>query len=256
MGSLFSGPQIDTSGVSKQLRLGQQASNVKPININAGGLSTNLNGNNLSVTSSGSRNNLVNNISGQYGDYASLLQGLRNQVTDPINGLQAVRLAQNENARKQAIGNLRDNLARRRVLGSSFAQDALTRSNLEFAQNADQIKNASYLQSLDAQQQLANQEYQARVNQFNTKLNELNLQGTLGQNLAQQGNQLAAQIAQLKTQLAAQGANTYGNLAANQARLDAGAQSGAGSLLGYLGDALLGPALGGAGTALNTSLFG
>lgn len=54
-----------------------------------------------------------------------------------------------ESSRRRAIGNLRDNLQRRRVLGSSFGQDALTRAEAEFGLQEAQIAEQEDLISLD-----------------------------------------------------------------------------------------------------------
>jgi len=88
------------------------------------------------------------------------------------------------NSKTAAIGNLRENLERRRVLGSSFAQDAFTRTNAEFAKQADAVTADSFLKSLDATQQLIGQEFTARRGQFQTGLDELNLEASTAATMA------------------------------------------------------------------------
>ena len=62
------------------------------------------------------------------------LDTLRSLVAPGSSRLREARLADIANARSRSIGNLRDNLARRRVLGSSFGNDALVRADREFAE--------------------------------------------------------------------------------------------------------------------------
>src|SRR5680860_264430 len=228
MGSLFQGPKIKTKGVTNAIASGNAAlKKLKPINLNAGGLSARTTGNNLNVTSSGQRAGLVNSISNASLGQADLLAGLRGGVGDATSGLTASRLAQVEDARKSSSSNLRDNLARRKILGSSFASDAQTRNELDFARARDQVSAEGFLQELDLTQQLATQEYETRISAFSSKLGELNLQGELGANLTAQANQLFANIAQWKTQLAMQSAQSQSLMARAQGQADADAQAGA-----------------------------
>ena len=55
----------------------------------------------------------------------------------------------------KSIGDLRASLARRKVLGSSFANDALARANAEVTQSS----NLATLQEIDAYTKILNQEY-------------------------------------------------------------------------------------------------
>lgn len=200
--------------------------NSPPPGINAGGLMTTFNGGKVGVTASPERLGLVSNLAGTFGGLADVLGGLRGQVVPGSSALLSSRLAGLENARSQGIGNLRQSLARRRVLGSSFGQDAILRAQSEFAQQEDRIRAESFLQALDAQMKLANAEYTARQGEFQTTLSELNLEAELASKLAGQ----AAQINQA-------------NAAAN-AKLQAEAQAGAGQFWGGIGGTV-GKALGG-----------
>lgn len=256
MGTLFEGPQIKTSGVNQALASGTAASKLKPVNLNAGGLKSRFSGNSLNVSSTGARKGLVNNLSQTSLNQADLLAGLRGQVGDATSGLTASRLAQIEDARKASASNLRDNLARRKILGSSFAGDAQTRNELDFARQREQAAAEGFLQEIDLKNQLINQEFDVRRNAFSTKLDELNLQADLGAKFASLASSTLQASAQLRAQLAVQSAQTQAQLGIQQANLDAQAQAGAGNLFGLAGDALFGPALDSAGTSISSSLFG
>jgi hypothetical protein len=251
MSSLFSGPKINTAGVRTQLKKGQKAAkNLKPININAGGLTSSLNDNSLSINSDANRQGLVTQGANLFTQQADQLGALRGQIAPGTSALRAAQLAEIENARQASISNLRDNLARRRVLGSSFGSDALTRSNLDFEQQKSKVIADTYMKELDATNQLINQEFTARQSAVTTQVSELNLQADLGQSLIASATDALKASAQLQAQLASSGASTLGGIASNQATLDAGAQGGVGNLLGYVGGKLLGPSLDVAGAAI------
>ena len=139
---------------------------------------------NYSVSASPERLGLVNDIAGQFGAQAGELGGLRNRVAPGVSDLRAARLAEIDNARTAAIGNLRENLQRRRVLGSSFGQDTLARAENEFGQAKAKASAESFLQELELTNNLINQQYEASRNQFQTGLNEMNLQADVAAKLA------------------------------------------------------------------------
>ena len=185
-------------------------SNFQPVNINAGGLRSKGG----KVTASPERLGLVGNISSTFPEQADILSKLRESVKPGFGALTSSRLAEIESARQRSIGNLRENLQRRRVLGSSFAGDALARGEMEFAQAAEKTRAESFLQELGLTQQLTQQEFETRRGEFQTMLDEFNIEANL-----------AAQLASGAT--AVLGAN-----ARIQAQLDAAASAGAGKFFG------------------------
>lgn len=184
--------------------------NFKPTGINAGGLTSSLSGDNLTITPSAERLGLVRDLSGAYGANADELAGLRAKVTPGFSDLRASRLQEIENARQNAIGNLRENMARRRVLGSSFGNDALARAELEFGQAKEKTAAESFLQELDANNQLLQQEYTARRGQFQTGLDDLNLQADVATKLAAGATQQLGANARLEAELNAKEAAAKG----------------------------------------------
>jgi hypothetical protein len=191
--------------------------NFKPTGINAGGLSSSLEGDNLAITPSADRLGLVNRLALGFGSEADALSGLRgtvapgaSRIRSAFEQLGSTRLQQIEDARKAAIGNLRENMARRRVQGSSFGQDALTRAEIEFARAKEQASAETatqtaqtYLQELEATNQLIQQEFAARRGQFETGLNELNLQADVATKLAAGASQQLGANARLEAELSA-----------------------------------------------------
>lgn len=233
-------PSIISAGLS----LGSQAlmsgnestalSGFRPGGFNAGGLKASYGANGrLLVNSDGARENLVNRTSKMFGLETAELAKLRASVAPGMSDLRKSRLGEIDNARTAAIGNLRDNLARRRVLGSSFGQDAITRAESEFAGQRDKVAAESFLQELELTNRLIDQEFDTRRQVFSTKLNELNLQADL-----------AAKLSGAATE-------TLGANARMQAQLDAKAAEGAGSFFGTVTR----PAFNSIGTSVGSTLF-
>lgn len=187
-----------------------------PADISAGGLRSTFRGNTSSVSASPERSALVGRIASTFPGQAALLQQLRMSVTPGMSAMRSARLAQLEADRQASTGDLRDNLARRRILGSSFAQDALTRSDLAYDQQKDAIVADSYLQELQMNQQLTNAEFTARRDEFQTQLDELNLE------------------ADMATQIASSATSQLGANARLKAQLDSTAAAGAGKFFGQI----------------------
>lgn len=181
-------------------------SSFKPVNINAGGLKSKGG----TVTSSPERMGIVSSIASLFPEQAKILGGLRESVKPGMSALRDARLAEVETARTRAIGNLRENLNRRRVLGSSFGQDAIVRGEAEFAKEAERVQAESFLQELELTGQLTQQEFEARRGEFQTYLDDLNLQAEIGTQLASGATAQLGANARLKAQLDAQAAAGMG----------------------------------------------
>lgn len=179
--------------------------NFQPTGINAGGLATSIDGNgNITVAPTAERMGLVKNVASQFGDQANQIRILRDSVAPGYSALRASRLGEIESARQNAIGNLQENLARRRVLGSSFGQDAITRAESEFAGQRDRVAAESFLAELEATNQLINQEFATRRSEFQTLLDELNLEADLATKLSAQATDALSKNAQVLSALNAQ----------------------------------------------------
>jgi hypothetical protein len=176
--------------------------------FNAGGLTGKFNKSTKSynVKSSAEREGLVGEISSTFRKQAGELGELRSQVTPGHSLMRAARLKEIENARMRSVGNLRDNLARRRVMGSSFAGDALARAEAEYAQLAERSQAESYLSELEMTQKIMAEEYTAARGEFQTKIGEMNLQAEIATKLTGMASQSMTQMAELEAKLSAQAA--------------------------------------------------
>lgn len=188
--------------------------------VNAGNYTPSFTGGGLTGTST----NGVGVVNQFGGDRANILKGIEdlsntagntygdlyNTVKPGFNDLLTARLAQINDAARSAVGNLRENLSSRRVLGSSFGQDTISRANAEFSRQRDNAIADNFLKSLEAQRQLTADQFNARIKAFQPKLDELNLEAGLASSLAMAGSKAMADAAlfNAKNQNAASEAGT------------------------------------------------
>ncbi len=176
--------------------------NFQPAGINAGGLTSMFGADgNIHVAPSGQRMGFVQGISDAFGAQAGEIGALRSKVAPGYSELRASRLNEIENAKTAAIGNLRENLQRRRVLGSSFGQDTISRAEAEFGDAKGRASAETFLQEMEATNQLINQEFGAKRAAFQTGLDELNLEANLAAQLSGKATESMAANARMLSQL-------------------------------------------------------
>ena len=125
---------------------------------------------------------------------------LRGTLTPGFSQVRSSRLAAVDNARDKAIGNLRDNLARRKVRGSSFGFDALSGAEAEFGQARADEEAKVFFEELQANQQLIAQEHGILGEALNRELAELGMTAQFSTTMAD----IISRGAQFSQQLAAQ----------------------------------------------------
>lgn len=94
----------------------------------------------------------VDSLRGRLGGRFAELQG---QVKPGFGGLTEARVKAIRDRADEAVGNLRESLSRRKVLGSSFASDALARTELAFAQEEEGARAQSFVEEMGLSRQLA-----------------------------------------------------------------------------------------------------
>jgi len=186
------------------------AKDFKPVNFQGGGLGGTFKNNQFNVAANENRQGVTNVLGGTFGAQGQALGGLRSRIAPGFSNLRRVRLRDLENRRRRALGDIRENLQKRRVLGSSFGSDALARADAEFAQSADRINAESELQEIGTSQELIGQEFAAKTQAVQTALDELNIQADMAAKLSSQASGVLQQNAQLKEQVAANNAKGIG----------------------------------------------
>lgn len=181
---------------------------------------------------------LFGDYSGRYGDMLGMVAPGMGRLTD-------ARVQAIENARERERSNLRASLNKRRVLGSSFADNALNRQALEFAQEEERARAQSFMEELDLTQKLTADQLKIDTANIQTSLDmtiaaleaeqaaenvtisELNMFAQMAQNMASAGQQ-AAQV----------NANNALQAAQMQAQSASGRGLFVGNLLGSIGGPL------------------
>lgn len=227
--------------------------NYTPSGFNAGGLNATFQNNGYTVTPSSDRSALVGNIASTFGQQSNALSGLAGQIAPGYSALRQAQLSQINLNRNAAINNLSQNLQNRRVMGSSFAQDAINRTAAQYNQDQANTIAQTYLQELSAQNNLINQQYAAANNSFQTSLNEMNLEAGVASDLTSKASSSMASLAGLQSQLnaqAAQGGGLFGGMMGYQLGQGLGGLSG--GLSGLFGGGASGA---GAGLSAAASLL-
>lgn len=137
---------------------------------------------------------------------------LRGTIRPGFSDLREARLRQVANARSRGMGDLRENLRRRRVAGSSFANDTLTRAEAEFGQQAADQEALSFLEELNANQQLLAAESTQLFSALERELAEAGLAANFASNAANLFSQNQMFAANLAAQEAAAEGEFFGDL--------------------------------------------
>lgn len=165
---------------------GSRGNGVAPFtNINAGQLKSGVDtAGRFTVTSGKARTALINSIIDKYKNQSGYLTGLAPQVSSvydsAISGTQDLlnrvnpaygditksRVAAINNAKQASVSDLRSILARRRVLGSSFADDTQKRTEAEYAQKEADARATSLLEEMDATAKLIDTNLQYKTSQI------------------------------------------------------------------------------------------
>ena len=103
------------------------------------------------------------------------LRANRARFGEGFTAFRTARLQDVENARARTTGNLRSQLGRRGILGASFAQDAITRTELDFQNQADKVAAEIDVQEFEFNLQNLAQESQIAQANLTRELTELGL---------------------------------------------------------------------------------
>ena len=181
-------------------------------NFRGGGLSGIFSGGQFNVASSPERQQAIQRVESAFGGAATNLGNLRGLVT-PGQGLftNAVRDIFGS-ARRRSIGNLRDSLARRRVLGSSFAADAIGRREATIDQAERAALAEANLAEIDANFRILQSENQALIQEASQQLQNLNLEAEIAANISQTVTSALGGLAAERSQLFKERAQGFGAL--------------------------------------------
>ncbi len=256
--------QIDlrkaTQGLDAEYKRLQDGGGFRPVSYtgpghNIGISSTGAISMNRTPEAQGFMDQLMNGLGTDESGFSNLLS----QIAPGFGKLSTARGQEIDNAREKAVGNLREQLAKRRVLGASFANDQIGSLERQYMQDKDAALADSITKEMDMTNQVLQARTQARNQTITTGLNEIQFESNIGAQLLQttsanmQNLQSAmTDLVKLKATIIGQGQIAKGNISANLgntgiaaqtdfANLDSQEQAAPGQLLGTI----LGAGLGG-----------
>ena len=193
----------------------------KPTGMSSGGFNFSFGDGTVSGGATAERLGYVRGLSSNFSNQAGQIGALRpmvapgfSQLRESLGRNRDARLASIEDARSRATGDLRENLSRRRVLGSSFAGDALSRTDAEFQRERDRViaetgvqEAATYLQELESTKALISEEFTLARNSIEVFLNNMNMEASLAAQFATGATNVLADNARIQSQLLQQNVN-------------------------------------------------
>lgn len=138
----------------------------------------------FSVQRTAEGNTAIQNLISGFQAKAREFGGLRKQVTPGFGRLTRARVDAIRTAGKRAVGNLREELGKRRVLGSSFAQREIAGVEASFGEQEATARAESFLGELELNRQLIGEEFGAITEGAAVLVDQNNLDAALAANLS------------------------------------------------------------------------
>lgn len=145
----------------------------------------------------------IGSLQSTFQSAAGAFQNLASTVAPGFSQFRTAGLRDIANTFMQQRSNLKESLAQRRVLGSSFANSQFNQLAADQAQTEADFEARSYLQELDASNTLIQEQYSTQAQSFSTAINQSNIETQVAANLTAQNNQIGAQIASANAELSA-----------------------------------------------------
>lgn len=145
---------------------------------------------------------------------ASEFRDLRKDVRPGFGRLTRARVEAIRTTGRRVVGNLRESLGRRRVLGSTFASREIASQESEFGRQEEVARAESFLQELGLTSQLITEEFNSSIGAVRDVLQQLNFETTIGANLS------TAASAQINANITAQAEARAAQQAAGESFID------------------------------------
>lgn len=221
------GPKAPNLGPAPQI-------NFSPAGFSGSGGSASFAGGQYGFTPSAASTSAIGNLASTFGQQAGALGQLRQSVAPGFSQFRQAGLRDLSNQQRATTSNLRDNLAQRRILGSSFAQDSLGRTNAEFEKQRTDFIAQSYLQEVATSQQLIQQQYQAAAQQYTVGINQMNFETGIAAHLTSQATSASAAVAEAQARIDQTQSMNQATMQFNYDKMGADASAGMGKLAGSL----------------------
>ena len=187
----------DMFGGSEDTRVNANPVQPRISNLNTAGFNLTNDGSAINVGRTGDLQKTVDALGTTRLGANTGLADIAGLVGPGFEGLRASRLRAAKDNSRAAIGNLKSNLNKRSVLGSSFAGDALVRAGLEGQKEEDRIIAESKLQEIGVKTQLIQQASDISLKTIQAELDQFNKEANIGQQASAQELQAATANAAL-----------------------------------------------------------
>lgn len=141
---------------------------------------------------------------------AGQIRGLRDIVAPGVSRLREARLGRVSDALRKGVGDLRETLAQRRIAGSSFGVDALSRLRSEFARLESDVEAETGLQELQLTTDLIGKEFDAARSGITAELQATGIDAQILGGVAINADRVLSQNARFAQELAAKEAAGQG----------------------------------------------
>lgn len=185
-------PQINLSKLSKQYTTAINAvkGQMRETSASTPGMDIKIDKfGNVDLARSGEVQSILDSLRAAGDETYSGLTGLLDQVHPGFGAVTDARTRAIDEARQKTTGDLRDNLSRRRLAGSSFAADSMTRTEAEFANKMADARAQSFLEEMDATSKLLDQRFKVRQDVVTQELAQTNFETDIGAKLISQTRQ-------------------------------------------------------------------
>lgn len=135
---------------------------------------------NVNVNRTGYAQSIIDQLKAAGGDAVGGINALLGQVNPGFGKLTDARVGAITNARERTTSDLRDSLARRRIAGSSFANDSISRTEAEFAQAEATARAESFLEELDTTAKLLDSRFKVQSDVISQELAQVNFETEQG----------------------------------------------------------------------------
>lgn len=202
---------------------GRKLKKFRPVNFStAGGQGTftkvGRNQFDFNLNRSAGVNNALSGLTTGLEDRSAAFGGLRSRVSGGFGDLTRAKVQSIRDAGTRTVGNLRNRLRQRRVLGSSFAENQITSTEAQFAQEEERARAEGVVGEIGLEADLIGREFAGAIEAAQTLLNQFNFETGIASGLQQSATQAVQNV----------------GIARAEARsaMDAGIGSIAGTLIG------------------------
>jgi len=199
MSSILSGAKDIIFG--NEQKIAKPISNFTGIGFNAPGLGVETFKGGFDLSRTPANQTALNNLSGSFNTLSTELGALKPLVSPAFGNLSKAGSQAIEDARRRTVGDLRQNLSRRKVAGSSFAADDVARVEAEFAKKDAEFQATTKLQEIEATAKITIQQYEAAAKGAESILSQGNFESTLAAELSRQYTGALADLAKFESEL-------------------------------------------------------